>query len=90
MLVSLEPAGAFWPLQTRVQQSRSLGNRKPWSGKPVRAGDQGPDELQLVLILAGDGRSDRLRGAFYQDAKQAGHVGGAWYCGPLRHVAGDA
>ena len=49
-----------------------------------------PDDLQHVLVLAGDGRSDRLRGAFHQDAKQAGNVGGAWYRSPLRPVAGDA
>lgn len=52
--------------------------------------DRGPDELQHILILAGDGASDRLRGAFDQDAKQGGHVGGAWYRSPLRHLAGDA
>lgn len=40
---------------------------------PVVPDDQGPDELQhiVILILAGDGRSDRLRGAFHRDAKQA-------------------
>ena len=78
--------------RTELKGTHPLKQLKAGSGRLGPLGDQGPDELQriVILILAGDGRSDRLRGAFHRDAKQAGHVGGAWYCGPLRHMAGDA